>query len=89
MAILVKFIIYFTSSFVCIYRGVFKRSAAKIVAGLDKDIFSVEIAKKKGSFVVKLDVVDKPIIELVGLVRPFTKLRELDLDKVVDKIKKA
>ena len=69
------------------YRGVFKRSAAKIVAGLDKDAYTVEISKKKGSFVVHLDDIAEPIVGLTGLTRPFTKLRQLDLDAVVEQIK--
>ena len=64
----------------------FKRSAAKIAAGLDSEAYAVETSKKKGSFIVHLDVLNEPVVELVGLVRPFTKLRQLDLDEVVKKI---
>jgi hypothetical protein len=71
----------------CIIRGVFKRQAAKIAAGLEKEAYAVEVSKKKGAFVVRLDIANEPIIELMGLVRPFTKLRELDIDDVVAKIK--
>lgn len=70
-----------------VHRGVFKRSAAKIAAGLDKEAYTVETSTKKGSFIVHLDSIDEPVVELVGLVRPFTKLRQLDLDEVVEKIK--
>lgn len=66
----------------------FKRSAAKIVAGLDKDAYTVEISKRKGSFVVHLDDIEEPVVDLTGLTRPFTKLRQLDLDAVVEEIKK-
>jgi hypothetical protein len=54
---------------------VFKRSAAKLATGLDKEAYAVEMAEKKGAFVVHLDIENEPIIELMGLVRPFTKVK--------------
>ena len=71
-------------------RGVFKRSAAKIEAGL-KDLgfkFQVNTDKpRKGAFVVTMEGVDEPIVELLNLARPFKKLRELDIDEVIETIK--
>lgn len=66
----------------------FKRSATKIAAGLGKEAYTVETSKRKGAFVVYLDKVDEPIVELLDLTRPFTKLRQLDIEEVVKDIKK-
>lgn len=41
---------------------------------------------RKGSFVVTVVGETEPSIELLGLARPFTKLREFDLNAAIDKI---
>lgn len=69
-------------------RGVFKKAADKIKAGLPADKYTVEVVAKKGAFVVRVDGVEAPIVELLGLTRPFPKLRSLDLNEVIDKILK-
>jgi len=79
---------------------VFKRSATKIVAGLQEkgygeDKVSVTIngtAPRRGNFIVTLAVgksgKSNTIVELLALKRPFTALRELDIDSVVTDITK-
>ena len=71
------------------YRGVFKRQAAVVEKALTAAGWSVSINKdkpRKGAFVVTVDGEVAPAIELLGLARPFTKLREYDLDSAVVKI---
>lgn len=49
----------------------------------------VEINKEKptrGSFVVRVDGVDKPVVELTDLKRPFPALKALDMDAIVSQI---
>lgn len=36
----------------------------------------------KGNFVVRVSGVDEPIVELIGLKRPFPPLKALDMDEV-------
>lgn len=43
---------------------------------------------RKGAFVVMVDGEAKPAIELLALARPFTKLREYDLDAAIAEILK-
>lgn len=68
----------------------FKTKANKIKEGLAAaDITAVAIntdKPRRGAFVVSVNGIDKPIVEMLGLTRPFTKLRELDLDDVVQNI---
>jgi hypothetical protein len=61
---------------------VFKRSAAVVENAFVSAGFSVVINSekpRKGAFVVTIDESSDPVISLLGLVRPFTKLRELDI----------
>ncbi len=49
----------------------------------------VEINKLKpgkGNFIVKVSGVDEPIVELKGMTRPFSALKELDMDEVIAKV---
>jgi hypothetical protein len=41
---------------------------------------------RKGSFVITVNGNEKPIVELLDLPRPFTKLRNLDLEATVTDI---
>lgn len=41
---------------------------------------------RRGSFVISLEGKDKPILELLGLVRPFPTLKALDMDEVVEDV---
>ena len=67
--------------------GVFKRSAAKIQTYLSENgcEASVEINAEKpgrGNFVVRVEGVDEPILELLSMKRPFKALRETDMDDI-------
>lgn len=67
----------------------FKRQAAKVETLLKKAGWSVSInadKPRKGAFVVTIVGESKPAIEFLALARPFTKLREFDLDAAVEKI---
>jgi hypothetical protein len=49
----------------------------------------VEINKEKpgkGNFVVRVQGVEEPIIELLGLKRPFPSLKALDMDDVCQQV---
>lgn len=41
----------------------------------------------KGNFVVTVQGHEKPIIELLGMKRPFPALKKLDMEEVVENIK--
>ena len=64
--------------------GVFKTKSSKVEKALkDAGYSNIEINKekpRKGSFVVRVEGSTKPLIELLDLPRPFTKLRDLDLE---------
>lgn len=69
-------------------RGAFKTRAAKIekalkASGVGVDVKINEEKPRKGAFVVSIVGEDKPRIELLDLPRPFTKLKNLDLDKEI------
>jgi hypothetical protein len=75
------------------YRGVFKTKASKVeklFKAINSDIsVSINAEKpRKGSFVVTLFRGDsndgEKVIELLDMARPFTKLKALDLDKIVE-----
>ena len=47
------------------------------------------LAKKKpgrGNFVVRVTGKEEPIVELIGLKRPFPPLKALDMDDVCEKV---
>lgn len=52
----------------------------------------MEINKEKpgrGNFVVRVSGRDEPIVELVGMKRPFPSLKGLDMDDVIEQVKDA
>jgi hypothetical protein len=73
-------------------RSVFKTRAGKIEKGLKSAGFSVTMnptKPRKGAFVITEEGNETPFVELLNLARPFTKLRELDVDEVVAQIVNA
>ncbi|MCO5554414.1 hypothetical protein L7F22_007944 [Adiantum nelumboides] len=68
----------------------FKTSAAKVQAGLTKAIPGIEVLvnpekPRKGCFEVRSKGGDT-YLSLLGLARPFTKLKNLDMDNAVEEI---
>lgn len=66
---------------------VFKTRAGKIQKYLAENGSNarVEINKEKpgkGNFVVRIEGRDEPILELLGMKRPFSTLKELDMDDI-------
>lgn len=43
----------------------------------------------KGNFVVRVEGVEKPIVNLVGMARPFAALKALDMDEICKKVIEA
>ena len=68
--------------------GAFKTRANKIVKGIGGKAKVVVNAEKpgKGNFIVRVDGVEEPVVNLVGMKRPFTSMKELDMSEVVTKI---
>eukprot|EP00815_Leptocylindrus_aporus_P010383 CAMPEP_0116053188 /NCGR_PEP_ID=MMETSP0322-20121206/2032_1 /TAXON_ID=163516 /ORGANISM="Leptocylindrus danicus var. apora, Strain B651" /LENGTH=154 /DNA_ID=CAMNT_0003536291 /DNA_START=276 /DNA_END=740 /DNA_ORIENTATION=- len=66
----------------------FKTRANKIVKGIGGKAKVVVNAEKpgKGNFIVRVDGVEEPVVNLVGMKRPFTSMKELDMSEVVTKI---
>ncbi len=65
-------------------RGAFKTRALKIKNALeDANVVVNEEKPRKGSFVITIEGESTPIIELLNLTRPFTKLKELDIDEII------
>eukprot|EP00816_Leptocylindrus_hargravesii_P009015 CAMPEP_0196807824 /NCGR_PEP_ID=MMETSP1362-20130617/7817_1 /TAXON_ID=163516 /ORGANISM="Leptocylindrus danicus, Strain CCMP1856" /LENGTH=140 /DNA_ID=CAMNT_0042181905 /DNA_START=37 /DNA_END=459 /DNA_ORIENTATION=+ len=66
----------------------FKTRANKIVKGVGDRAKVVVNAEKpaKGNFVVRVEGVEKPIVELIGMARPFPALKSLDMDEVVQNV---
>lgn len=67
-------------------RGVFKTKAGKIEKACKDAGFTVTInatKPRKGAFVVTVEGQDSPVVNLLDMPRPFTKLRGLDLDEVI------
>ena len=79
----------FIHGFVLIFfpcRGVFKKGALKAENALKEAGYKVTIngdRPRKGAFVVTSNQHKDPLIELLSMPRPFTKLRELDLEAAV------
>jgi hypothetical protein len=68
----------------CLSPEVFKTRAGKIQQYLAENGSNarVEINKEKpgrGNFVVRIEGRDEPILELLGMKRPFSALKELDM----------
>ena len=40
----------------------------------------------KGNFVIRVEGVDEPVIELIGMERPFRALKSLDMDEIVTNV---
>jgi hypothetical protein len=73
------------------FRGVFKSRAKRVSDAATAAGFSVVIngAKpRKGAFVVTVDGTSEPVLEMLGLARPFTKLKETDFEAVGEAIQK-
>ena len=71
--------------------GAFRTRSTKIQKGVGSKA-TVEINKEKpgkGNFVVKVEGVEEPIVELLSMKRPFPALKALDMDEVIEKILKA
>ncbi len=71
----------------CKQWSVFKTRAGKIQKYLAEHgaAVDVEINKEKpgkGNFVVRLEGKDEPILELLGMKRPFAALKALDMDDI-------
>ncbi len=43
----------------------------------------------KGNFIVKVSGVDDPIVELKAMKRPFSPLKKLDMDELIEKVLEA
>ena len=70
-------------------RTVFKNTALRIASKLDNPDVNVEINKtypREGAFVVTVDGVTTPIVELLSLQTPFAELKNLNVDSVVKKV---
>ena len=71
------------------FRGVFRTKASKLEKALVDAGFRVTINEskpRKGTFAVKLDGIEDPVVELLAMPRPFSKLRELDIDDLAQSI---
>jgi len=75
----------------CKQWGAFKSRANKIQKAVEKIAFVKINTEKpsKGNFVVHVSGLKKPIVELVGMKRPFPDLKALDMDEVVKNIVSA
>lgn len=74
--------------------GAFRTRSDKIVKGVGSKAAGakVEVNKEKpgkGNFIVTVSGVDKPIVELRGMSRPFSALKALDMEEVVQNVLKA
>jgi translation initiation factor 1 (eIF-1/SUI1) len=52
----------------------------------------VEVNKEKpgkGNFVIRVEGVEDPVIELTGMKRPFKSLKALDMEEVLENVLKA
>lgn len=66
----------------------FKTRAAKIAKAVGPKA-KVKVNKEKpgkGNFVVRVSGVDEPIVELLGLKRPFPPLKSLDMGEVCERV---
>ena len=57
----------------------------KGVGGRAKVVVNAE-KPEKGNFVVRVEGVEKPIVELIGMKRPFPALKSLDMEEVVENV---
>lgn len=77
-------------------RGVFKRTATKISEAVQATGADVELIlnpgdskPKKGTFIMHVEGRKEPVVNIGPIPRPFTLLRNLDVDKVVESIVSA
>ena len=71
------------------YRNAFKTRAVKIEKSLKDAGYIVSMNKekpRKGCFVITQVGKETPFVELLALPRPFTKLKNLDVDKLISEI---
>ena len=40
----------------------------------------------RGNFVIRVSGVDKPIVELLGMKRPFKAMKDLDMDEICEQV---
>jgi hypothetical protein len=75
----------------CKQWGAFKTRANTIVKAVgDKAKISINAEKPgKGNFVVRVSGQDAPLVELLGLKRPFPPLKALDMEEVCEKVLQA
>jgi len=75
----------------CKQWSAFKTRAEKIRKAVgDKAIVEINVVKPgKGNFVVKVSGCEKPIVELLGMKRPFPALKGLDMEVVTAQVLKA
>eukprot|EP00557_Chaetoceros_sp_GSL56_P014014 CAMPEP_0176478116 /NCGR_PEP_ID=MMETSP0200_2-20121128/1011_1 /TAXON_ID=947934 /ORGANISM="Chaetoceros sp., Strain GSL56" /LENGTH=144 /DNA_ID=CAMNT_0017874025 /DNA_START=26 /DNA_END=460 /DNA_ORIENTATION=+ len=69
----------------------FRTRSDKIVKGVGSRA-KVEVNKEKpgkGNFIVTVSGVDKPIVELRGMNRPFPALKALDMEEVIQNVVNA
>lgn len=79
-----RFLCMFLIVFRC--RNAFKTRAAKVEKALKDAGYTVSInpsKPRKGAFVITREGKETPIIELLDMPRPFTKLKNLDIDEVI------
>ena len=70
-------------------RSAFKTRAAKIEKALKEAGYTVTInasKPRKGAFVITREGEVSPLLELLDMPRPFTRLKTLDLEKVIEDI---
>ncbi|CAB9497262.1 expressed unknown protein [Seminavis robusta] len=74
-----------------------KESPAKKEAKSESDVIEKAVGKKatvkineekpgKGNFVVRISGKEEPVVELLGMKRPFPPLKQLDMDEVCEKV---
>lgn len=75
----------------CKQWGAFKTRANKIAKAVgDKAVVQINKEKPgKGNFVVRVSGVKDPIVELLGMKRPFPPLKALDMDDICAKVLEA
>ena len=70
------------------FRNAFKTRALKIKSALSEtNVLINETKPRKGSFVITIEGESTPVIELLNLNRPFTKLKELNIEEVIERIR--
>ena len=73
----------------CIWEHVFIVSSSHVGRIPFVSLLHLHMQPGKGNFVVKVSGCKKPIVELLGLKRPFPALKELDMEVVTAQVLKA